>query len=91
MKRFDVDYNTAQCLMMSVADQHISVSGGNAVLSSLFSKDNVIYTHPKDHKNTADSRGVWHTDSWLSLLNDSAIYGVNDFHDLVKLCEEMWL
>jgi len=91
MKDYNLDYNESQCVIMSKSDKHISVSGGNAVLSSLFSKDNVIYTHPNDWKNTAVTRGIWHTDSWLSLLNNSAIYGVNDFHDLVGLCEDMWL
>jgi len=83
-----IDYNTAQCLIMSKADKHISVAGGSAALSSYFAGENIIYGHP----TKGGHRGVWGTNSWLKLLGkDSKIYGYTDYGELASKCSELWL
>ena len=90
MGEYDCDYNTAQCMLMSKSDRHISVAGGNAVLSSYFSKDNIIFTGKNCPRN-ASNRAVWRDNSWLSVLSGSNIYGVMDNEQLIKRCEGLWL
>lgn len=90
MEKHGCDYNTAQCMIMSKADKHISVAGGNAVLSSYFSNDNIIFTGKNCPRN-ASNRGVWKDNSWLSVLSGSNIYGVMDNESLIQRCGELWL
>ena len=82
------DFNIAQMMMMSKAKHILCTAGGNAVLSSYFGEDVVIYGHP-DCKST--SRGIWHTDSWLKELSGSNIIGHTNWIKMINDCENRWL
>ena len=88
MNEYDISFNRAQFWIMSKAKHILCTAGGNAVLSSYFGEDVVIYGHP-DCKST--SRGIWHTDSWLKELSGSNIIGHNHWGKMINDCENRWL
>ena len=88
MEENDCGFNESQLMIMSKAEHLISVNGGNAVLSSYFGNDVVIYGHP-NCKST--DRGIWKTDSWLKELGGSNIIGHLHWAQMLNDCEERWL
>lgn len=82
----EMDYNTLQFAAHATSDKHISVSGGNACIASYFGGDVVIFDSPA----VKGGRGIWKTNSWLSLLGDSNIYGVNNYNSLVTKIKDLW-
>ena len=89
MKDHNYGFNEAQCVILANSNKHISVSGGTAVLSSLFKGDNIIYTSDIELNRNLE-RGVWKTDSWLKRLSGSKIYGITNYTDLMQLIESQW-
>ena len=81
-------FNEAQCMIMSKSNHHISVAGGNAVLSSYFGGDVFIYNH---HNCPSTHRGIWHNDSWLKELSGSNIIGTQNYDKLLEMCKKKWL
>lgn len=83
----DLTYNELQFMLHANAEKFVSVAGGNAVISSYFGGENIIYRHPKAR---SDSRVVWHTGSHLRLLSGAKIYGSNNETELIELIK-LWL
>lgn len=89
LKKFpEYSYNTLQFSVSSSSNYFISVSGGNACISSYFGKDVIIFDSPK---GAGAGRGVWKTDSWLKLLGGASVYGVNDYEELISKVKELWI
>lgn len=83
----ELRYNDVQMMIHANADKFISIAGGNAVLSSYFGGENIIYRTPNIN---SDNRQIWHTDSHLSQLSGAKIVGVNSTDDL-KTEVSKWL
>lgn len=83
----DFSYNTLQFMVEASSEKHITVSGGNACVASYFGGDVLIYDSPK---GAGAGRGIWKTNSWLSFLGGSNIYGFNSREELVKKAKELW-
>ena len=81
-------YNQIQFMMEATSNRHLTVSGGNATISSYFGGDVLIYTHPKCGNAT---RGMWYTNSWLSKVSGANIYGFQNFDDLIDKATELWV
>jgi hypothetical protein len=82
-----LDFNQRQFAIHACADRHISVSGGNACLAAYFGGDLIMFDSPEGQ---GAGRGVWKTDSWLSLLGGSRVYGFNEHKPLVNKAIELW-
>lgn len=82
-----LDYNTLQFMVEASSERHITTSGGNACVAAYFGGDVVIYDSPL---GAGAGRGIWKTDSWLSLLSGANIYGVNNYVDLIEKVNELW-
>lgn len=82
----EMDYNTLQFAAHATSTRHISVSGGNACIAAYFGGDVIIFDSPA----VKGGRGIWKTDSWLSLLGDANIHGVNNYEDLIRKSKELW-
>lgn len=89
MEMYQCGFNTAQCIILANSNKHISVSGGTAVLSSLFEGDNIIY-NPDRPGNKNLERGVWKTNSWLSKLSNANIYGTINQQELLTLINKIY-
>ena len=87
MNKHNVGYNEAQLEMMAQAKHIATVNGGNAVLSSYFGEDVIIYS---SHK-VLPERGIWGTGSWLGLLSGSNIIGCSNEKEMLGKCKERWL
>jgi hypothetical protein len=83
----DYSYNTLQFIVSAKCEKFITVSGGNACVSSYFGKEVIIFDSPL---GPGSGRGIWKTDSWLSLLNGAKIYGVNSYEHLITKVQELW-
>lgn len=84
----DLDYNTAQFILLASSEKHLAVAGGNACVSAYFGGDLLIYNCPDcDSKD----RGVWDTDSWLSLLGGSKVYGYKSYDSIIDHITSNWL
>lgn len=80
-------YNALQFILEATADKHITVSGGNACISSYFGGDVIIFDSPE---GKGAGRGIWKTDSWLSMLGGANIYGYNNYDNIIKRVKENW-
>lgn len=80
------NFNLSQCCFQAHSDKHISVSGGNACLSSYFASEVLIYDNSPDPK-----RGSWKTNSWLKKLSGANIYGHTTYEHILKHVIEQWL
>lgn len=76
----ELSFNILQCVILATADNHISVAGGNAVLSSYFSRKNIVICKC----DVCISRKVWSTGSYLSKLSGSEIIGLSTIEDTLK-------
>ena len=88
MEKYNIGFNEAQLIIMSQAKHIVSVNGGNAVLSSYFGEDVMIYGN--DNCISTD-RGVWKTGSWLKELSGANIIGHLNEEELLRDCEKRWL
>lgn len=84
----EYSYNTLQFMLSAMSDKFITVSGGNACVSSYFGKDVLIFDSPH---GAGAGRGIWKTDSWLKLLGNSNIFGFNSKEELIKKSQELWI
>ena len=82
----NLSYNELQFMILANSSKHIT-SAGEAVIPSYFGGETVIYTHPNCQ---ASNRGVWKTDSWLSMLSDSKINGYQDYDSIISHIEKKW-
>ena len=83
----DFNYNTLQFMVEASSEKHITVSGGNACVAAYFGGDVLIYDSPF---GAGAGRGIWKTDSWLSLLGDANILGFNDRAELILKIKTLW-
>jgi len=88
MKKYDIGYNEAQLIIMSQAKHIVTVNGGNAVLSSYFGEDVMIYGNDNCEST---NRGIWKTGSWLKELSGANIIGHLNEKELLMDCEKRWL
>ena len=89
MKEYpDYSYNEIQLMMEATSDKHLTVAGANAIISSYFCGDVLIYRNPNCN---AGSRGIWMTDSWLSKLSGANIIGRDNRNELIKKAKRLWL
>jgi hypothetical protein len=87
LNNLEYSYNFLQFMVSSSCDKFITVSGGNACVSLYFGKEVIIFDSPL---GPGSGRGIWKTDSWLSLLNGAKIYGVNSYDNLITKVQELW-
>jgi hypothetical protein len=80
-------YNELQLMMHSICDKFISIAGGNAVISSYFGGENLIY---RSTVARSDGRKIWHSDSHLEQLSGCKIFGYNDPEELINKAKE-WI
>ena len=80
MAEWSVDFNTMQLISHSLADKHLSVAGGNALLASHFGGVNVIVRRWWE----ALPRRVWHTDSYLKNISGSKIIGALNLSEILE-------
>jgi hypothetical protein len=78
----NLDYNTLQIYIHSLAVKFISVAGGNAVISSYFGGENIIYRNGNNART--NGRKVWHSNSKLSTLSNAKIIGVQSNDELTN-------
>ena len=79
-------YNEAQFMILANSEMHISCAG-DSVIPSYFGGDVLMYNHPNCNST---NRGVWKTDSWLSKLSGSKIYGTQNYNQLLNKSIELW-
>jgi hypothetical protein len=77
----EYSYNEIQFMMEATSEKHLTVSGGNAIISAYFGGDCYIYTCVDSPNAT---RGQWMTDSWLNRLSDANIFGYLNFDKLIE-------
>lgn len=87
MKENRIGFNQAQLEMMAQAKHIVTVNGGNAVLSSYFGSDVMIYSC----LDVLPERGIWMTNSWLRMLSGSNIYGFINEKEMLEECKKKWL
>lgn len=80
-------YNELQLMMHSICDKFISIAGGNAVISSYFGGENLIY---RSAVAKSDGRKIWHSGSHLEQLSGCKIFGYNDPDELINKANE-WI
>ena len=78
----DLSYNTLQLMLHANSNKFLSIAGGNAVISSYFGGENIVYRDPKVHSN---GRLIWHSNSNLTTLSNAKIVGTNNKLELYKL------
>lgn len=89
MKKYpQYDYNQLQFMAEATSVRHITISGGNACVSSYFEGDVIIYDNPD---TMYGDRGIWKSDSWLKYLSGCSITGVGDYDELLEKVEYLWL
>ena len=82
-----ISYNTLQFMVEAASERHITVSGGNACVAAYFGGDVLIYDSPN---GAGAGRGIWKTNSWLSLLGGANIYGFNSREELTNKVKDLW-
>lgn len=73
-------YNELQLVAHSKSEKFISIGGGNAILCSLFSGENVIITKCA----IGVKRQIWHSNSFLKKISNTKIYGSHNLEDLIQ-------
>ena len=86
LKETDKQYNEIQFMMLANSEMHISCAG-DSVIPSYFGGDVLQYNCPNCQST---NRGVWKTDSWLSKLSGSNIFGFQNYNELLKKAVELW-
>lgn len=84
IEKYRLPFNEVQLLCHSLADHHISVAGGNAILASHFGGVNLVV----GKCNKVDARPVWHSDSYLKNISGSIIKRVKHISDYPQLLRE---
>lgn len=82
----DLSYNKLQLMLHANSNKFISIAGGNAVISSYFGGEHIIYRSPVAK---SDGRLLWHSNSNLTLLSGAQIIGTNNSSELHKLVQ-LW-
>lgn len=75
----ELSYNILQCVVLATADNHISVAGGNAVLSSYFARKNIVVCKC----DVCISRKIWSSGSYLSKLAGSEVLGLSTIETIM--------
>lgn len=87
LNEYEKSYNELQFMILANSEYHISCAG-DSVIPSYFGGDVLQYNCPDC---LSKDRGVWKTDSWLSKLSGSKIYGFNNYNELINKAIELWL
>lgn len=82
------DFNETQFKIHATSENHLSVSGGNACIAAYFGGELIIYDSPH---GIGAGRGVWKSGSWLRLLSNSKVIGMNDYKSILNYSKENWL
>lgn len=80
-------FNEAQLEILGDSKHVITTAGGGAFIASYFGEDVIIFNCKNCKSST---RGVWSTDSWLKVFNNSNIFGFQDYDEMIKFVSERW-
>lgn len=83
----DVGFNDAQLEILGDTKHVITVAGGSAVLGAYFGEELIIFNC---NNCKSSERGIWDTDSWLKVFNQSKVVGFKSYNDIVDYVDKNW-